>query len=203
MKRKVLAAGDSEGASAARSSADPTSSVLFHGRVEDCPSTAEAPEAAPAAKFLSALRHRRFDFFCGVADSTLASLIDELGAGYLSATREDLAVGMASGAFLSGRQAVVMMQNSGVGYCLNALTSLNLIYKIPLLLIVGYRGYQGKDAPEHRVMGAHCEALLREVGIPVFVPEADKLPEAVAQADAVMRERRVPAAILVRPGVLG
>ncbi len=154
---------------------------------------------------LEALKAHGFDFFCGVADSTVASLIGELSrdpAGYLSATREDLAVGMASGATLAGRRSAVLMQNSGVGYCLNALTSLNLIYKIPLLLIVGYRGYQGKDAPEHRVMGAHCEALLREVGIEVFVPEPEKLSEAVAQADAVMRERRVPAAILIRPGVL-
>ena len=138
-----------------------------------------------------------------MADSTIASLIRELGKDYLSATREDLAVGMASGAWLSGRRAVVLMQNSGLGYCLNALTSLNLIYKIPLLLIVGYRGYQGEDAPEHLVMGAHCEALLREVGIPVFVPEAGKVAEAVGQADEVLLGQKIPAAIFIRPGVLG
>ena len=67
--------------------------------------------ASPAADFLSALRVRGFDFFTGVADSTIASLISELGSDYISATREDLAVGMASGAHLAGRQAVVMMQN--------------------------------------------------------------------------------------------
>ena len=86
---------------------------------------------------------------------------------------------------------------------MNALTSLNLIYKIPLLLIVGYRGWQGKDAPEHLVMGAHCEALLRQVGIPVFVPEVAQLGRAIEQADAAMRERFIPAAILIRLGVLG
>lgn len=155
-----------------------------------------------AGLFLEALRSRGFDFFCGVADSTIASLISELGSDYLSATREDLAVGMASGAYLSGRRPAVLMQNSGLGCCLNALTSLNLIYKIPLLLIVGYRGYQGKDAPEHLVMGAHCEALLREVGIPVFVPEAGKAAEAVAEADAVLRREKIPSAIFIRPGVL-
>ncbi len=175
-------------------------------------SLVKAPEQAQASRlFLEALRFRGFDFFCGVADSTIASLISELGEDYLSATREDLAVGMASGAYLSGRRPVVLMQNSGLGYCLNALTSLNLIYKIPLLLIVGYRGYQGKpfdlaqdrDAPEHRVMGAHCEALLREVGIPVFVPEAGQAAEAVAEADAVLRGQKIPVALFIRPGVLG
>ncbi len=166
-------------------------------------SLVKAPEQAQASRlFLEALRFRGFDFFCGVADSTIASLISELGEDYLSATREDLAVGMASGAYLSGRRPVVLMQNSGLGYCLNALTSLNLIYKIPLLLIVGYRGYQGKDAPEHLVMGAHCEALLREVGIPVFVPEAGEAAEAVVEADAVLRGQKIPAALFIRQGVL-
>jgi len=151
---------------------------------------------------LEALKKHGFNFFCGVADSTIASLISELGDDYLSATREDLAVGMAAGAYLSGRWPVVLMQNSGVGYCLNALTSLNLIYRIPLLLILGYRGYQGKDAPEHRVMGAHCEALLKEIGIPVFVPETEKLAETIAEADVLMRGKKVPVAMLIRPGVL-
>ena len=158
--------------------------------------------AGAAEECLAALKGRGFDFFCGVADSTIASLISELGDEYLSATREDLAIGMASGAFLAGCRPVVLMQNSGLGYCLNALTSLNLIYKIPLLLIVGYRGWQGKDAPEHLVMGAHCEALLREVGIPVFVPEVGKAAESVAQADEVLRREKIPAAIFIRPGIL-
>jgi len=166
-------------------------------------SLVKAPERAQCSRlFLEALKSRGFDFFCGVADSTVASLIEGLGRQYLSATREDLAVGMASGAYLSGRRPVVLMQNSGLGYCLNALTSLNLIYKIPLLLVVGYRGYQGKDAPEHLVMGAHCEQLLREVGIPVFIPDAEGLEEAAAQADRFLRESRTPAAIFIRPGVL-
>ena len=161
-------------------------------------------EITPAARILlDTLRSRGFDFFCGVADSTIASLISELGSDYISATREDLAVGMASGAYLSGRRPVVLMQNSGLGYCLNGLTSLNLIYKIPLLLIVGYRGWQGRDAPEHWVMGAHCEQLLREVGIPVFVPEAGQAPGAVEQAAEALRRGKIPAAIFIRPGVLG
>ena len=154
---------------------------------------------------LEALKGRGFNFFCGVADSTLASLIEGLSrdpAGYIPATREDLAVGLASGAFLAGRWPAVLMQNSGLGYCLNALASLNLIYRVPLLLLVGYRGYQGKDAPEHRVMGAHCEALLQEVGIPVLLPDADQITGAVAQADAAMRAERIPVALMIRQGVL-
>ena len=94
------------------------------------------------------------------------------------------------------------MQNSGLGYCLNVLTSLNLIYKIPVLLVVGYRGFQGNDAPEHLVMGAHGQEILEKVGIPTFVPEQGGWVKAVAQADAAMRDTQLPAAIFVRKGVL-
>ena len=155
-----------------------------------------------AADCLAALKGCGFDFFCGVADSTIASLISELGEDYLPAVREDLAVGLASGAYLAGRWPCVLMQNSGLGYCLNTLTSLNLIYKIPALLVVGHRGYQGTDAPEHRVMGRHCQALLEQVGIPVFIPDTAGLAQAITQADARMRADRIPAAVLVRPGLL-
>lgn len=163
--------------------------------------------AGTTQPMLDVLKARGFNFFTGVADSLVASLIEELGrdpaAGYVPAVREDQAVGLASGAYLAGRWPAVLMQNSGLGYSLNALTSLNLIYKIPLLLIVGFRGYDGKDAPEHLVMGAHCRQLLEEVGIPVEVPDPAGLPSAVARADEWMRSRRTPAAILIKPGVLG
>ena len=162
--------------------------------------------AGATQQMLEALRSRGFNFFTGVADSLVASLIDELGrdpaAGYVPAVREEQAVGLAAGAYLAGRWPCVLMQNSGLGYSLNALTSLNLIYKIPLLLIVGFRGYQGKDAPEHLVMGAHCRQILEEVGIPVEAPEPAGIGDAVGRADAWMRSRRLPAAVLVKPGVL-
>ncbi len=161
--------------------------------------------ATASADFLQVLKQHRFDFFTGVACSLLAPLIEDLErdpVGYVPAAREDLAVGLASGAFLGGRWPAVLMQNSGLGYCLNALTSLNLIYKIPLLMVVGFRGYLGKDAPEHWVMGQHCEALLKEVGIPVWIPEARSLPGAVIHADEAMRRQRIPVALLIRSGVL-
>ncbi|MBI3615749.1 MAG: sulfopyruvate decarboxylase subunit alpha [Candidatus Omnitrophica bacterium] len=151
---------------------------------------------------MQALRGEGFNFFTGVADSLVASLIEELGEEYIPAVREDLAVGLASGAFLAGRRPCVLMQNSGLGYCLNTLTSLNLIYKIPLLMIVGYRGYQGKDAPEHQVMGRHCRALLEQVGIPVLEPAPEQLIGSAAQANLQMERTEGPAAILIRPGLL-
>ena len=159
-----------------------------------------------SAELLQQLKREGFDFFTGVADSLIASLIEDLSrdeVGYIPAVREDLAVGLASGAYLSGGWPCVLMQNSGLGVCLNALTSLNLIYKIPLLMIVGYRGYQGKDASEHWVMGRHCRGLLAQVGIPVLEPgSSEEMVGSIGEASRIMKRDRIPAAILIRPGIL-
>ena len=61
------------------------------------------------------------------------------------------------------------MQNSGIGNLINPLTSFNLLYKIPVLLIIGWRGYGGEpnDAPEHWLMGQKSESFFQLLDIPV------------------------------------
>src|SRR5262244_3864778 len=60
----------------------------------------------------------------------------------------------------------VLMQNSGLGTSLNALASLSLMYGLPALLLVTWRGHRGKDAPEHILTGAITERHLGLLGIP-------------------------------------
>ena len=56
------------------------------------------------------------------------------------ATREEEAFGIAAGLYLGGRLPTVMLQSSGIGNSLNALTSLLVPYQIPALMIVSMRG---------------------------------------------------------------
>ena len=59
------------------------------------------------------------------------------------------------------------MQNSGLATIGDALTSLAQLYKIPLLLLVSYRGLEpDKDFPEHSVMGKVTEDVLKAYNIP-------------------------------------
>ena len=107
--------------------------------------------------FIKRLIQEDYKFFTGVPCSLLSGLIYELEdqqeARYIPAVREDAAVGLCTGAYLAGAMPVLLMQNSGLGYSLNAFTSLNLIYNIPMLVIMSWRGKDGKDAPEHIIMG--------------------------------------------------
>ncbi len=159
-----------------------------------------------ATDFSTLLKNKGYRFFSGVPCSLLGAFIETLSQDpeimYVPAVREDAAVGLAAGAYLSGKKAAVLMQNSGLGYSLNALTSLNLIYEIPALLLITYRGC-GPDAPEHWVMGKSCEALLKEVGIPHLVPEKENLAAAFEEASEYLDRYKKPFAILIKRGIFG
>src|SRR5678816_4327054 len=96
------------------------------------------PSRAP--EFVEALKDQGFDFFAGVPCSLLkglVSLLDEdRSLRYVSATREDSALGMAFGAWLGGKLPMVLMQNSGLGVSVNALASLTTMYAVPTLLVI-------------------------------------------------------------------
>ena len=111
-----------------------------------------------------AAQPRSLDFFTGVPCSIFKGLIsifdEEPRYGYIPVVREDAGIGLAAGAYMGDKRPAIFMQNSGLGTCFTALTSLSLIYDQPCFMAVSWRGYQGKDAPEHLVMGDVIERLL-------------------------------------------
>jgi sulfopyruvate decarboxylase alpha subunit len=158
----------------------------------------------PAKEFVGLLQEVGFDFFTGVPDSTLAGIISVLieRRAFVPAVREDEAVGMAAGAYMGGKVPVVLMQNSGLGTCLNALISLNLIYLQPCLLLISWRGHDGKDAPEHLVMGQIMTRQLDLVRIPHRLLQAGTVREDVGWAAQAFMTQRIPVALLITKGVL-
>ena len=152
------------------------------------------------------LERRGFDFFAGVPCSLIEDLIAALEIHprlpYIPVPREDVAVGMVAGAWFAGRRSAVLMQNSGLGTSLNALASLALMYGLPSLLLVTWRGHRGKDAPEHILTGEISPRLLELLKIPHRVLAADTLEADVAWAVETMDAAMQPVALLVPPGVV-
>ena len=103
-----------------------------------------------------------------VPDNPLSHVLRILGDGYSEirttvATREEEAFGIAAGLYLGGARPAVMLQSSGLGNSLNALTSLLLPYKIPALVIISMRGDAGEwneaQVPMGRAVRAICDAI--------------------------------------------
>ena len=110
----------------------------------------------------------KHDIDCvGVPDSTMKYFIDE---GFqkkkiLISTREDEAIGIASGISLSNKHSLVFMQNAGFANSISTITSLVQLYKIPMIFLIGWRGYLSDDAPEHTKIGKIQPKLLKTIGL--------------------------------------
>jgi len=155
--------------------------------------------------FIESLQNHGFDFFTGVPCSLLSGLISSLedkeDINYIPSVREDAAVGLCAGAYMAGKQPVLLMQNSGLGYSLNAFTSLNLIYKIPVLVLMSWRGCGGKDAPEHIIMGEVNEQLLDTAGMVHSVLDEAQFESQLEQALQTIRKEKLPYTLLVKKGI--
>ena len=161
-----------------------------------------------AQAFWKVLKARELTFFAGVPDSTFQAafnvMVKDPDIRYVPAVREDVALGLASAAHFAGRLGGVMMQNSGIGNIVNPLTSFSLMYKVPVLLVVGWRGYGGppNDAPEHWIMGVKTPEIFDLLGVPYQILEADNLESVLDRLLAAIEEQSVPGALLVRAGVI-
>ena len=159
--------------------------------------------------FWGVLKARGLNFFSGVPDSTFGEaynyMVNDPEISYVPAVREDVALGVASAAFFSGGLGGVIMQNSGIGNIINTLTSFSLMYKIPALLVVGWRGFGGppNDAPEHWIMGVKTPEIFSLLDVPYEIMEANSLESDLDRLLATIRQKSIPGALLVRSGLIG
>ena len=113
------------------------------------------------------LEKNGIDNFLGVPDSTLKNFIKEglLKKKILITTREEEAIGIATGMTLCKSNSLIFMQNAGFANSISTITSLVELYEIPLIFLIGWRGYLPDDAPEHLKIGKIQPELLKIVGL--------------------------------------
>lgn len=146
-------------------------------------------------EFGDVLKSHRFDFFSGVPCSFLKSFINYSinHLNYIGATNEGEAVAIAAGAFLGGRRSGVLLQNSGLTNAMAPLTSLNPIFRIPVLGLVSLRGEPGvADEPQHALLGKITAQLLESCEIKALVlgREISEVREQFEYAEKYWRENR-------------
>ena len=153
----------------------------------------------------------KISFAAGVPDSLLKDfntcLMKKLPKeAFHTTANEGSAVALAAGYYLAaGKPGLVYMQNSGIGNAVNPLLSLNdpLVYSIPVLLFIGWRGEPGvKDEPQHVKQGLVTKELLDACGIAyrILGETTESAVETLDWAIEYMRENSAPAAVIVRKG---
>ncbi len=161
-----------------------------------------------AEAFIAAARERGFRLYSGVPCSYLTPFINyTIGSPelcYVAAANEGDAVAIAAGSALGGVPAVAMFQNSGLGNAVSPLTSLTHTFRIPVLLIVTWRGEPGgaADEPQHELMGRITPQMLELMDIPwaLFPANEAAIEPALDRALAHFQSEGRPYALVMQKG---
>ena len=118
-------------------------------------------------KIFQYFKKNKIENFVGVPDSTLKHFINEglKNKKILIANREEEAIGIGAGMILANSPTIMFMQNAGFANSISTITSLIQLYKIPMIFLIGWRGYLKDDAPEHEKIGQIQPKLLKNLGL--------------------------------------
>jgi len=154
-----------------------------------------------------AMQARNITLVCTVPDGGLANLLALVEAdgtiGLVTLSTEEEGIGIATGCWLGGGRAIIAMQSSGVGNCINAL-GLPLAYRAPCLMLVTMRGQWGEFNPWQVPMGQAARPTLEAMGVRCFpVEQPAEVGETFAAAADLAFNSRTSAAVLVSQRIIG
>ena len=111
-----------------------------------------------------ALRRNDIHTYATVPDFIVSNVLDHLLAdeecNVITVTREEEGLGLLSGAYLAGERGCLLMQNSGLGNCVNTIASLNVASQIPVIMVISHRGDLGEYNAAQVPMGQAAERVL-------------------------------------------
>jgi sulfopyruvate decarboxylase subunit alpha len=114
----------------------------------------------------------------------------------VSATREEEAVGIAVGAYATGRNAAVFMQSSGFGNSINAIASLCIPARTPIPMFINLRGGPGEFNIAQVAMGRSTRPILDQLGLVHFTLEDEyRMDNIVDGAMKLCHANRQPVAV--------
>jgi len=117
--------------------------------------------------------------------------------------KEEEGVGISAGAHLAGVRSAMLLQNHGFLASVNGIVSLAQLYRIPLLLLVSYRGGFGEEHPWQTEGGGVTEAVLAALRVPYLSLDApEQVAARVREAQTLAEANLRPVALLLCRGLL-
>ena len=121
---------------------------------------------------MDALVENKVDFVTTVPCKQLAGVIDEIenrdDIFHIPSNKEDEGMGLCAGAFMGGKRSAIIMQNTAIGVTINTLATLTQFYRMPLPMIISYRGELREPVACQVEMAVHTKALLAQLNIPTY-----------------------------------
>ncbi len=112
--------------------------------------------------------------------------------------KEEEGVGISAGAHLAGLRSAMLMQNHGFLASINGIVSCAQLYRIPLLMLISYRGEFGERDPWQTEGGGVTEDLLRALRIPfASLDSPGHVAGRIRKAQTLAQSANKPVALLL------
>jgi sulfopyruvate decarboxylase subunit alpha len=112
--------------------------------------------------------------------------------------KEEEGVGISAGAHFAGVKSAMLMQNHGFLASINGIVSFAQLFRMPLLMLISYRGHLGERDPWQTQGGSVTEPLLHALGIPYsFLTDPAKVAKQIAEAQTLAYSMLHPVALLL------
>lgn len=112
--------------------------------------------------------------------------------------KEEEGVGISAGAHFAGVRSAMLMQNHGFLASINGIVSFAQLYRIPLLMLITYRGHFGERDPWQTQGGGVTEPLLQALGIRyLFLDDPATVETGITDAQTLAYSSLHPVALLL------
>ena len=92
----------------------------------------------------------------------------------------------------------MLMQNHGFLASVNGIVSLAQLYRIPMLMLISYRGHMGERDPWQTEGGLSTEPILQSMGIPYrLLSNPTSVAKEVREAQTLAESSMRPVALLL------
>ncbi len=123
---------------------------------------------------------------------------DDPAVSLVRLAKEEEGVGISAGAHLAGVKSAMLMQNHGFLQSINGIVSLARLYRIPLLMLISYRGEFGERDPWQTEGGGVTEALLNALSIPYTrLDDPAHVASRIRKAQSLAESSLKPVALLL------
>ncbi len=123
-------------------------------------------------KIADTLIENEVGFITTVPCKQLAGVIEEVEnrpeIHHVPSNKEDEGMGLCAGAWMGGKRPAIIMQNTALGVTINTLATLTQYYRMPLPMLISYRGELGEPVACQVEMAVHTKALLNQMNIPTY-----------------------------------
>ena len=111
-------------------------------------------------------------------------------------TREGHACSIAAGLFAGGRKPMMLIQNTGMMESGDSIRGWLMGLKVPIVLMVGYRGYT-RHGVNTDTAATYTERFLMAFGIPFYLVENDADSDRISTAFKEAEQIQGPVVVLV------